>query len=81
MTKNKDKTTQAFCFEDFIKYYIVSNENDLSISNIVLPELVEKFIEMAELFGIKLNITIFNHREYDPEFVENYIKIAVLILN
>ena len=39
-----------------------------------MPELIEKFIEIAELFGIKLNITIFEHREYDLEFVENCIK-------
>ena len=74
MKENKHKPTKIFCFEDFIKYCIISNENDLLISNIVLPGLVEKFIEMAELFGIELNITIFDHREYDPEFVENYIK-------
>lgn len=74
MTKNKHEPTIIFCFEDFIKYCIIANKNDLLISNIVPPELVEKFIEIANIFNIELKITVFDHREYDPEFAENYTK-------
>lgn len=74
MTKNKHKPTNILCFEDFINYCIIAHKNDLLISNIVPPELVEKFIEMANIFEMDLNITIFDHREYDPEFSENYAK-------
>ena len=74
MRTNKHEPTNIICFEDFIKYCIIAHKNDLLISNIVTPDLVEKFIEMANLFEIELNITIFDHREYDPEFSENYAK-------
>jgi hypothetical protein len=71
--KNK-KPTVILCFEDFIKSCIIAEKNDLLISNIVSPELVEKFIELGNLFGFELKITIFDFREYDPEFAETHIK-------
>lgn len=74
MRENKHEPTNILCFEDFIKYCIIAHENDLLISNIVPPELVETFIELGNLFKLKLKITIFDHREYDPEFAEKYTK-------
>lgn len=38
------------------------------------PELVEKFIELGNQLKFNLKITIFDHREYDPEFMETHIK-------
>ena len=52
----------------------MQRKNDLLISNIVSPELVEKFIEIGNIFGFELKITIFDFREYDPEFAETHIK-------
>ena len=74
MTTNKNQPTVILCFEDFIKYCIIAEKNDLSISNIVDPDLVEKFIEIGNLFNFELKITIFDHREYDPEFMETHTK-------
>lgn len=71
MKRNNNKPTVILCFEDFIKYCIIAQENDLLISNIVPPELVEKFIELGNLLKFDLKITIFDHREYDPEFYGN----------
>ena len=74
MTKNNKNPTIIFCFEEFIRYCIIARKNNILISNIVLPELVEKFIEIGNLFGFELKITIFDHREYDPEFMETHVK-------
>ena len=74
MKPNNNKPTVILCFEDFIKYCIIAQKNDLLISNIVPPELVEKFIEISNLFEFDLKITIFDHREYDLEFMETHIK-------
>ena len=74
MRTNNNQPTVILCFEDFIKYCIIAEKNELLISNIVPPELVEKYIEMGNLFGFELKITIFDHREYDPEFAETHIK-------
>ena len=74
MTTNNKQPTVILCFEDFIKYCIIAEKNELLISNIVPPELVEKFIEIGKLFNFELKITIFDHREYDPEFMETHTK-------
>lgn len=74
MNRNNKQPTVILCFEDFINYCIIAEKNDLLISNIVPPELVEKFIEIGKLFGFELKITIFDHREYDPLFVETHTK-------
>ena len=72
-TNNKQPTIISY-FEDFIKYYIIAKKNDLLINNIMSPESVEKFIEMRNLFDFELKITIFDYREYNPEFAETHIK-------
>lgn len=74
MNRKNNKPTVILCFADFIKSCIISKKNELLISNIVPPELVEKFIEIGDLFGFQLKITIFDFREYDPEFAETHIK-------
>lgn len=74
MKQNNKQPTDILCFEDFIKYCIIAEKNDLLISNIVSPDLVEKFIEIGNELGFKLKITIFDHREYDPEFMETHTK-------
>ena len=74
MNRNNKQPTVILCFEDSINYCIIAQKNDLLISNIVPPELVEKFIEIGKLFGFELKITIFDHREYDPLFVETHTK-------
>ena len=74
MKRVNNKPTVILCFEDFIKSCIIAEKNDLLISNIVSPELVEKFIEIGNIFGFELKITIFDFREYDPEFAETHIK-------
>ena len=74
MKRNNKQPTVILCFEDFINYCIIAEKNDISISNIVPPDLVEKFIEIGNLFGFELKITVFDHREYDPEFVETHTR-------
>ena len=73
MKENKNPTL-IHCFEDFIKFCIIADQNDILISNITPPELVEKYMEIGNSFGFELKITIFDHREYDPEFMETHVK-------
>ena len=61
-------------FLRLLKYCIIAQKNDLTISNIVDPDLVEKFIEIGNLLNFELKIAIFDHREYDPEFMETHTK-------
>ena len=58
------------------KLPVLSNKekNELLISNIVPPELVEKFIKIRKLFNFELKIIIFNHTKYYQEFIETHTK-------
>ncbi len=74
INQNNKQPTAILCFEDFIKYCIIAEKNELLISNIVPPELVEKFIEIEKLYNFELKITIFDHGEYNSEFMETHTK-------
>ena len=77
MKRVNNKPTVILCFEDFIKSCIIAEKNDLLISNIVSPELVEKFIEIGNIFGFELKITIFDFRI--PNLLKHTSKMALSI--